>query len=124
MSSPAARQRWFERRTQILDAFCAKYDLRINLLNRGYQQRVENLVDFYPVNGRYCILQSGERGDWDTPKDIRRIMLKALPELDTTRGPRIEFNPKLFNGGLDFRPTKPSYWKRLTGWLRKYRGSK
>lgn len=83
MSSPAARERWLRHRLVILETFCKKFDLSITALNKGYQWRVENLVDFYPVNGRYCILSTGECGDWETSQHLRRIMLKALPELDT-----------------------------------------
>lgn len=79
MSSPYVREAWRHKRTLIVEVFCRKMDFTINPLNQGYQLRVENLVDFYPVNGRYCILQTGERGDWENWRDLRRIMLKALP---------------------------------------------
>lgn len=79
MSSPEARERWRGKRTQQVKQFCDKHDMTFNPMNNGYQLRVENLVDFYPTNGRYCILQSGERGDFETINDMKTIMLKALP---------------------------------------------
>lgn len=81
MSSATARQRWRDKRTAQVQKFCRDYDMSLNPMNNGYQLRVENLVDFYPTNGRYCILQSGERGDFDTFKDMKAIMLRALPSV-------------------------------------------
>lgn len=81
MSSSAARQHWRETRTKLVIDFCKKYDMSLVPLNNGYQLRIENLVDIYPTNGRWCILQSGERGDWHTYRDLRGIMLKALPDM-------------------------------------------
>jgi hypothetical protein len=79
MSSKEAREDWRRHRTHIVMLFCKNFDMSVLALNNGYQLRIENLVDVYPTNGRYCILQSGERGGWDTAQDLRRIMLKALP---------------------------------------------
>lgn len=80
MSGSAKREMYLRSRTHTLELFCGDFDMSINPLNRGYQLRVENLVDFYPVNGRYCILQSGERGDWETAQDLRKVMLKATDQ--------------------------------------------
>ena len=81
MSSPQARSRHRERRTVMVEKFCARFDMSLNPLNNGYQLRIENVLDVYPTNGRYCILQSGERGDWETPADLKKLMLKALPSV-------------------------------------------
>lgn len=62
--------------------FVTEYRLRHEALNNGYQIRVERLVDFYPVNKRYHILDTHERGDWNKPDDLRKIMLKAIPRGD------------------------------------------
>ena len=78
MSSSAKREMYRRSRTHTLELFCSDFEMTMDTLNRGYQLRVENLVDFYPVKGRYCILKTGERGDWDTAQDLRRVMLKAL----------------------------------------------
>lgn len=80
MSSSAARDRSRRARTQEINNFAHIYDLSVNPMNNGYQLRVEGLVDLYPTNGRYCILQTGERGDWDTANDLRQLMLRAIPD--------------------------------------------
>jgi hypothetical protein len=80
MSSPQARERWRNKRTTIVGNFCRQYGFKLEALNHGFQLRIENLVDVYPTNGRYCILRSGDRGDWNTTKDLRQIMLEALPD--------------------------------------------
>lgn len=78
--SKTTRQQSLVKNTRIVEEVCNIYDLSLNPMNNGYQLRVEGLVDFYPVNGRYCILQSGERGDWSDDHDLRQIMLKAIPD--------------------------------------------
>lgn len=79
MSSSATRQYNLQRGTEKVVKFCKRAEFTLVSLNNGYQLRVENLVDFYPVNGRYCILQTGERGMWESINDLRDIMLKAIP---------------------------------------------
>lgn len=81
MSSSAARERWRAKRTKVVEDFCREYNFSLNPLNHGYQLRIENLLDVYPTNGRHCILQTGERGDWETPADLKQLMLKALPSV-------------------------------------------
>ena len=124
MSSVAARERYLHKRTAIINKFCKAYDFSVNPLNRGYQLRVENLVDFYPVNGRYCILQSGERGDWNTARDMREIMLSALPgKKDIVMLPADDVYrlslPK-FTHGLDMSNNEPApnFWHRLLRWFK------
>lgn len=79
MSSPAARERYFYRRTNAIEKFCNQYGFSFVKLNRGYQVRIENVVDVYPVNGKWHWLQSGERGEWDNGNDLRRLLLDKLP---------------------------------------------
>lgn len=79
MSSSEAREYWRGKRTKIITDFCAKYGMSVNPLNNGYQLRIENLVDIYPTNGRYCILQSGERGGWHNYNDLKELMLRVIP---------------------------------------------
>ena len=81
MSSSYARSQHRERRTAIVRKFCKRFDIRSHSLNNGYQLRIENVLDVYPTNGRYCILRTNERGDWDTPADLKRLMLRALPNV-------------------------------------------
>lgn len=79
MSSQAARERYFYKRTNSIEKFCNQYGFSFVKLNNGYQVRIENVVDVYPVNGRFHWLQSGERGEWDNSNDLRRLFLDKLP---------------------------------------------
>lgn len=79
MSSPAAREFYRKKRTDIVLKFCKRNDFVLVPLNSGYQLRIENVLDVYPVNGRWCWLPTGERGDWNSYNDLRDIMLKQLP---------------------------------------------
>lgn len=79
MSSPAAREYYRKKRTEMVEKFCRKADFVLVPLNSGYQLRIENVLDVYPVNGRWCWLPTGERGDWNSINDLRDIMLKHLP---------------------------------------------
>lgn len=66
--------------------FCDKYHFTLVTLNNGYQLRIENVLDVYPVRGRWCWLPTGERGGWDNANDLRAIMLKHLPPKLETDG--------------------------------------
>lgn len=76
MSSAAARNASFVKNSRIIKDFCRKYQFDLVELNNGYQLRIENALDVYPVNGRWCWLQTGERGSWETARDLRGIMLR------------------------------------------------
>lgn len=125
MSSSAARERWRNKRTEQINKFAADNVLRLHYLNNGYQIRVEGLVDFYPTNGRYCILQTGERGDFDTFEDMRQIMLKALPPLprvtvtNTNTGCVDEVATTLANHILSKPEARLSVWQKIRRAIRR-----
>jgi hypothetical protein len=81
MSSAAARQRHQERRTKVARQFAKAYNFKLTELNNGYQLRIENELDLYPVNGRWCWLPTGERGDFETVMDIHNVMLAETDPL-------------------------------------------
>jgi len=82
----------------MIEYFCASNGFKLDALNEGYQLRIEDSFDFYPTNGRWHFLPTGERGDWHTEADLKVTILALLNR------PRIEFNPSRFSGGLDFSP--------------------
>lgn len=69
----------FNNNSHVLRRFITDFEFSHEALNDGYQIRIEGLVDFYSVNQRYHILTTHERGDWENAGDLRKIMLKALP---------------------------------------------
>lgn len=79
MSSPEARERWRTKRTDEIEHFCSKNGFSLVPLNNGYQLRIENVIDVYPTNGRWCWLPTGERGGFHTTNDLRKVMLAHLP---------------------------------------------
>jgi len=50
MSSPAAREHWRNKRTAMIEYFCASNGFKLDALNEGYQLRIEDSFDFYPTN--------------------------------------------------------------------------
>lgn len=86
MPSKAVRQKNFERNTNLIEAFCDENQVQFEKLNDGYQIRLEGMLDLYPVRGRWHNIKTGERGDWNGYKDLRRVMLMALEMLDPKRG--------------------------------------
>lgn len=78
MPSKIVKQKNFERNTRLIEAFCEENGIDMVKLNDGYQIRLEDLVDLYPVRARWHNIKTGERGDWTGYKDLRRVMLMAL----------------------------------------------
>lgn len=79
MSKQIWRYKAFADNTALIQRFCDKYGFKIYSLNNGYQLRVENIIDVYPVRQKYHILRNNERGEWATDHDLRQLLLKALP---------------------------------------------
>lgn len=113
MSGKATRQYNLQRGTDKVERFCKRAEFQIVPLNNGYQLRVENLVDFYPVNNRYCILQSGERGEWQSMNDIRDIMLSAIPAPEPRKVviPTAKFSGGIFPVEMVERPKRNYWWQ-------------
>lgn len=109
MSRQAWRYKTLPANTKIVESFCTKYQLELKRLNNGYQLRIEDTLDVYPVRARYHILRTGERGGWDTPEELRRLMLKATE----VKIPPIKIEG--FGGGLDMSSNlpAPNFWHRL-----------
>lgn len=78
MSSSEARAKWRNKRTNYVINFCAQNNFKLDFLNQGYQLRIENVFDFYPTNGRWHFLPTGERGSWHTDNDLKLVMLEML----------------------------------------------
>jgi hypothetical protein len=78
MSSSEARERWRIKRTNIVIEYCQINNLTLETLNKGYQFRIQNALDVYPTNGRYHILSTNERGDWDTIDDLDELVQDAV----------------------------------------------
>lgn len=79
MPNSATRHKWFVLNSKIVKAFCEHHDLKYQVLNSGYQIRIEELVDIYPVRRRWHNIRTGERGEWEGEEDLRKIMLLAIP---------------------------------------------
>lgn len=73
-----------------LKRFCDENQINFEKLNSGYQIRLEGMIDVYPVNARWHNLRTGERGDWQGYKDLRRVMLAALEMIAAAPKPREE----------------------------------
>lgn len=106
MPSKIVKQKNFERNTQKIRAFCKEFGMDLVELNDGYQLRVEDLVDFYPVGARWHNLITGERGDWRGYKDLRRIMLEVLPT--STGFAQVTSDPSTTN---EVKIVKKPWWK-------------
>lgn len=114
MSSSAARNNQLHYNTAVVMSFCRQYKLDVSPLNNGYQLRIENVLDIYPVNGRWHWLPTGERGGWNNLKELRQIMLDRLteivvPQVDTHR-------LEILTGNKT--EEKISLWQRIKNQLR------
>jgi len=80
----ARRQAWkrdnFVRRAPQIVRFCRKYGFDLQDFNNGYQLRIEGVLDVYPVRGRWHWIPTGERGDFDTPQDLRKVLLSKTED--------------------------------------------
>lgn len=78
MPSKIVKQKNFERNNNIIRAFCEEYNIDLVDLNDGYQLRLEDILDLYPVRARWHNIKTGERGDWNGYKDLKQLMLRTL----------------------------------------------
>lgn len=99
MPSKIVKQKNFERNTRLIEAFCEENGIDMVKLNDGYQIRLEDLVDLYPVRARWHNIKTGERGDWTGYKDLRRVMLMALEMMARPDKENIEWQ-----GRVDVKP--------------------
>lgn len=78
------KQMWryaaFEKNTQAIQEFCSKYGFSYRVLNRGYQIRIEEVVDVYPVRMKWHWLSTGDRGEAHSMEHLRKLMLHKLEE--------------------------------------------
>lgn len=70
MSSSQARQKWRDKRTAVVEDWARENYLMLEYLNDGYQLRIQSILDIYPTSGRWHILKTGDRGDWNTSKAL------------------------------------------------------
>jgi hypothetical protein len=80
MSEYKAQQ--MQRNSKLVKQFCDKYGFQMTLLNHGYQIRIEEIFDVYPVRQRWHFLVDGTRGTWTNIPDLRRVMLRKLESLE------------------------------------------
>lgn len=75
-------KRWkhynFVTNTALVVDFCKQYSLKLDFLNDGYQLRIEDVLDVYPVRERWHWLPDGSRGDWASAEDLRKLMFNKL----------------------------------------------
>lgn len=90
MPSKIVRQKNFERNTRLIRAFCEEYKVDLVELNDGYQMRLEDTLDLYPVRARWHNIKTGERGDWNGYKDLKKLMLDILQMIENTPAPVTE----------------------------------
>jgi len=105
MPSKYVKQKNFERNTRLIEAFCDENKIKFEKLNNGYQIRLEEMIDLYPVRGRWHNLKTGERGDWMGYKDLRRVMLAALEMISTRPGIHGVSIVEVDNGVLNYPDT-------------------
>jgi hypothetical protein len=86
MPSKYQRHKNFERNTRLIEAFCDENKIESEAFNNGYQIRLEGMIDLYPVRARWHNIKTGERGDWNGYKDLRRVMLVALEMIARPKG--------------------------------------
>lgn len=74
-----------QKNSQTVEEFCSKYGFKVVPLNHGYQLRIEEILDVYPVRQRWHFLVDNSRGGWTDLESLRKIMLKKLqsPEIAT-----------------------------------------
>lgn len=70
MSKQMWRYAAFENNTKATEEFCEKHNLSIQYLNRGYQLRINGVIDIYPVRKKWHYLKTGERGEFDNINDM------------------------------------------------------
>jgi hypothetical protein len=83
MSRGQWRYAALEHNTLEIEQFCRKYKFELTRLNNGYQLRIEDTLDVYPVRQRWHWLPDGTRGHWRDTNDLRRILLAKLPDRST-----------------------------------------
>lgn len=88
------RQNYLKNHT-IIAEFCDKNNIEYVTYNNGFQVRLEDILDLYPVSGRWHKLSNGQRGDWEDEEDLRKIMLEAMGVIRDIPSPIGESRVKL-----------------------------
>lgn len=70
MSKQMWRYAAFEINTKAVEKFCENHNLNIEYLNRGYQLRINGVIDIYPVRKKWHYLKTGERGEFGNIEDM------------------------------------------------------
>lgn len=73
MTSKTAKAKWRETRTGYIKTFIDDIGYSIHWFS-PYHCRVDNMLDLWPTNGRYQILDKGGYGDWHTLEDLYKIL--------------------------------------------------
>lgn len=66
-----------ENNTEMLKRFAINTGTPMQILNNGYQIRIDEVLDVYPVGQKYHIMATGERGEWQTLDDVAKLLSKA-----------------------------------------------
>lgn len=75
MSSSYIRHERFLKNSNRIKNFCERYDLQYELLNSGYQIRIENTLDVYPVNQKWHEIKTNKRGEWSDVSELGKFFL-------------------------------------------------
>jgi hypothetical protein len=78
--NPAVKQRYREARTRMITEFCKKYKFQLVSKNQDFQFRIEDVLDVYPTNGRWCWLPTKEWGDFDGEDDLHDVLMSHLED--------------------------------------------
>lgn len=108
---------WMERNlrenTEIIEEFCAKHNLSLKYLNNGYQLRVNDVIDLYPVRQKWHYIKTGQRGTWEDINDLDLGIFYTYrtPEREYVMPPMVDpktgkrkIDVRGFDSGLNLEP--------------------
>ena|SRR5690554_5901740 len=127
MASKATRERNLHNGTKAVMAFAKQYQFKVEPLNRGFQLRIEDTMDVYPVNRRWHWLPTGERGQWNgKASHLKHLFLERLPKdeikvvvSDKTTGERNDIATALANHMLNKPEAKLTLWGKMRRYWRR-----
>lgn len=121
MAGKATRERNLHSGTQAVIAFAKQHQFKVKPLNYGYQLRIEDTLDVYPVNRRWHWLPTGERGQWNgKASHLKHLFLERLPKgeikvvvSDKPTGERNDTATALANHILNKPEAKLTIWVKM-----------
>lgn len=78
--SKNTRHEAFQTNGELIKEWCEQQGMKYEYLNNGYQIRIEDVIDVYPVRLKWHWLSTGERGQLNYLEELATVMLQRIPE--------------------------------------------